>query len=94
MKTDLVREVEFPKLGQGHAEVDTQGATMAQDHLLDVSKVAEILSCSERTVWRWRDDKVMPEAITIGRVVRWSYRALMAWIGAGCPKGSKTEGSM
>lgn len=52
------------------------------DRLLDVSKVAEILSVSERTVWRWRNQKLIPTGITIGRVVRWSYRTIMDWIAA------------
>jgi predicted DNA-binding transcriptional regulator AlpA len=69
----------------------TQGEGANLDHLLDVRKVAEILGCSERTVWRWRDEKLMPESITIGRVVRWSCRTIMAWIGAGCPEACETE---
>jgi predicted DNA-binding transcriptional regulator AlpA len=62
--------------------------------LLDVRKVAEMLSCSERTVWRWRDEKLMPEPIVIGRVVRWSFRTIMAWIEAGCPKACDAERSV
>ncbi|MBT3194729.1 MAG: helix-turn-helix domain-containing protein [Verrucomicrobia bacterium] len=61
------------------------------DRLLDVSTVAEILSCSERTVWRWRDEGWLPDSITIKRVVRWSRKAIMAWIDAGCPR-TRAEG--
>ena len=71
-----------------------RGAEVHQERLLDVSKVAEILGCSERTVWRWRNDKLMPESITIGRVVRWSYCTIMAWIGAGCPRACEMERSV
>jgi len=74
--------------------VDNRGVEMNQEHLLDVSKVAEIFGCSARTVWRWRDEKLMPEPIVIGRVVRWSYYTIMGWIGARCPKGDATERSV
>ena len=82
-----------PKLGR-EGDGGNQGSAVSQEHLVDVGKVAEILGCSERTVWRWRDKKLMPESITIGRVVRWSYRTIMAWIGAGCPKASEFERSV
>ncbi len=69
-----------------------KGIEAREERLLDVSQVAEILSCSERTVWRWRDEKVMPTAIAIGRVVRWSRRAIMEWIQDGCPRSGADEG--
>jgi excisionase family DNA binding protein len=64
------------------------------DRLLNVAEVAEILGLSERTVWRWRNQKRMPQGITIGRVVRWSYRAIMEWIAAGCPASVEMERSV
>ena len=63
------------------------------DRLINVSQVAELLACSERTVWRWRHGALMPPGITIGRVVRWSCRRIMEWIGAGCPSVAKMERS-
>ena len=74
--------------------LDNSRATVGQDHLIDVGKVAEILSCSERTVWRLRNKKRIPAGISLGRVVRWSYRAIMDWIAAGCPDAGEMERSV
>jgi len=62
------------------------GEQVKHDQLIEVGTVASILCCSERTVWRWRNQNMMPSGITIGRAVRWSYRSLMEWIQAGCPQ--------
>ncbi len=76
-------------VGSGTGLLHQDGALMlldgGGDHLIEVREVAKILSCSERTVWRWRDNGHLPAPVTIGRVVRWSYRTIMSWIEAGCP---------
>ncbi|MBT3295729.1 MAG: helix-turn-helix domain-containing protein [Verrucomicrobia bacterium] len=87
---------ETEKLDSGCARLAHQDGVVyaggnGGDRLLDVSTVAEILSCSERTVWRWRDEGWLPKSITIKRVVRWSRKAIMAWIDAGCPR-TRAEG--
>jgi excisionase family DNA binding protein len=52
---------------------------------MDVDAVAAMLNCSPRTVWRLADGGRMPTPVRIGRLVRWSRKALAAWIDAGCP---------
>jgi excisionase family DNA binding protein len=56
-----------------------------QVQLMDVDAVAAMLNCSPRTVWRLADGGKMPAPVHIGRLVRWSRKALTAWIDAGCP---------
>ncbi len=52
------------------------------DRLINVQAVAEILDCSERTVYRLRDRNIIPPSIEIGGLVKWSYKAIMSWIAA------------
>lgn len=77
----------------GHDESNVTIRRFENDHLIDVRKVAEILSCSERTVWRLRTKGRMPQGINLGRVVRWSYRSIMTWIAEGCPDVATMERS-
>lgn len=53
--------------------------------LMDVCSVADMLSCSERTVYRLADAGKMPAPLRVGRLVRWSSKALCDWIADGCP---------
>jgi predicted DNA-binding transcriptional regulator AlpA len=53
--------------------------------LLDAAAVAALLGCSTRHVWRMHDARLMPPACRLGRLVRWSRAAIVAWIEAGCP---------
>lgn len=53
--------------------------------LLSVAKVANLLGCSQRGVWRYRDAGRMPAAISLGRLVRWRQTDIEAWIADGCP---------
>jgi excisionase family DNA binding protein len=57
--------------------------------LVDVADVAQMLSASERTVWRLADAGKIPAPVRIGRLVRWSRQAILAWIVAGCPSVRK-----
>ncbi len=48
--------------------------------LLNVKRVAELLSCSPRTVYRWVDSGLLPQPIRIGGSVRWPEKAVMEWV--------------
>ena len=54
--------------------------------LLKVGRVANMLGCSTRTVWRMADLGKMPAPVHIGRLVRWSHEVLKNWIASGCPE--------
>jgi predicted DNA-binding transcriptional regulator AlpA len=54
--------------------------------LLTLKQLATLLSVSERTAWAWANNGTAPPALRIGRgVVRYSRRAYVDWIAAGCP---------
>ncbi|MBW7863584.1 MAG: helix-turn-helix domain-containing protein [Candidatus Hydrogenedens sp.] len=61
------------------------------EKLLDVAALAELLGCSERGVWRWRDSGRLPAPVTLGRLVRWREGDIQAWIQAGCPDVRRTR---
>jgi len=53
--------------------------------LLDVKRVANLLGCSPRTVYRLSDAGRMPRPCKLGSLVRWSQSAIQEWITNGCP---------
>ncbi|QDV81434.1 helix-turn-helix transcriptional regulator [Planctomycetes bacterium TBK1r] len=53
--------------------------------LLSVTKVAERLGCSERTVYRLAGDGKMPRPVKLGVLTRWDSENLDEWVQAGCP---------
>jgi excisionase family DNA binding protein len=59
--------------------------------LINTNEVAKLLKVSARTVYRMERDGEMPNAIRIGKAVRWSINELQDWIRAGCPKTNKEE---
>ena len=56
-----------------------------EPRMLSVNQVADILSCSPRTVYRQVDLGCMPGPIRIGRLVRWSTDVITEWVRQGCP---------
>ena len=52
--------------------------------LLDVRRVAELLGCSPRHVYRLADSGRMPSPVKLGDLARWNRAALEAWIAGGC----------
>ena len=60
--------------------------TKADPELYTASEVATLLRCSQRQVWRLRDGGRMPQALRVGRLVRWRKSVIADWIGAGCPR--------
>lgn len=53
--------------------------------LVDVKRVAEMLSCSVRHVYRMSDAGRMPAPHKLGAARRWSTDELKAWVSDGCP---------
>jgi excisionase family DNA binding protein len=53
--------------------------------LMDVEAVAELLSCSTRTVRRMADAGQMPRPLRIASLVRWRRSDVEAWLADGCP---------
>jgi len=55
------------------------------DELLNVGQVAELLQCSEDTVYRLVRNKKMPRPTKIGQLSRWPKARLDEWIRDDCP---------
>jgi excisionase family DNA binding protein len=53
--------------------------------LIDSRQAAKLLGISERTLWEMWNTGQMPRPIRIGRVVRFAYEELRAWVNAGGP---------
>lgn len=53
--------------------------------LVDVKRLAKMLCCSVRSVWRLRSSGCLPSPVKIGRSVRWDYQTIRTWIALGCP---------
>ena len=58
----------------------TAPSTPEDDVLLTEDQVANILAVSVRTVQHWRTKKMGPPVTALGRLIRYSRRALMEWI--------------
>jgi excisionase family DNA binding protein len=54
--------------------------------LIGVDKVAELLECSRRHVYRLADCGRLPRPRKIGSLVRWSVSEIRKWVEDGCPK--------
>ncbi len=53
--------------------------------LIDVKTTANLLSVSERMVYRLADQKAAPTPIRLGALVRWRLAEIIEWIDDGCP---------
>jgi len=53
--------------------------------LLKAETLAELLSVSKRTVWRWKSAGKLPKPVTIGASVRWRQEDINQWIALDCP---------
>ena len=73
-----VEEHESKSNGREHFEA--QASLM-----LRVDEVAEMLSVSERSVWRLRSRGQLPASVRLGSSIRWRRAEILAWVGAGCP---------
>ncbi len=52
--------------------------------LIDVCRVASLLGCSPRHVYRLSDAGRMPPPYRLGALVRWSRPDVESWVAAGC----------
>jgi len=57
--------------------------------LITTEELAQMLSVSERTIYRWRAEGKIPPALKIGGVLRWSRDAIVEWLADGAPKDFK-----
>lgn len=64
---------------------DRSASPGPEPELLTVGDVAHMLSFGERTIFRMADTGRIPQPFRIGGAVRWSRRALIAWVADGCP---------
>jgi predicted DNA-binding transcriptional regulator AlpA len=58
---------------------------------LDAKMFAELLVCSERTIWRLESARKLPRPTRIGRLVRWSLAEIRDWRAADCPDRERWE---
>lgn len=56
--------------------------------MLDAKQVSELIGCHERHIRRLADNGKMPPPLKIGKLSRWSVKAINDWVDAGCPEQS------
>ena len=67
--------------GKGALDTDERVEQHVPERLLlNVREVAELLSISERTVWKMASCRELPAPLRIGRSQRWSKKALEEWV--------------
>lgn len=62
-----------------------QGNATTEALLLSVQKVAAMLDCSTRHVYRLEERGQMPPAVRLGNCRRWRRESVEKWIEGGCP---------
>ena len=58
----------------------------AETKLIDDEAVAAMLGCSTRHVARMARTGLMPKALRLGKLRRWSRPAIVEWVDRGCPR--------
>lgn len=61
--------------------------------MLDVGAVAELLSCSPRSVFRLADAGAMPWGVKVAGLRRWRRAELLDWLSKGCPAHRRVGGA-
>jgi len=61
-----------------------KGNTITEALLLSVEKVAAMLDCSPRHVYRLEERGQMPSAVRLGACVRWPRATVEKWVADGC----------
>lgn len=64
---------------------EQSGQPKTDSVLIDVKKVATILGCSQRHIYRLCDSQLMPQPIRLRSLVRWNRVELEDWVAQGCP---------
>ena len=53
--------------------------------LIDANELANMLTISKRTVWRWLSAGRIPRPAIDGHTKRWVKDEILAWVRNGCP---------
>ena len=61
------------------------------NELISASQLADLLSVSERTLYRLKSVGRLPVPIVLGGSVRWRLTEIREWINQGCPKPTRRE---
>ena len=88
MKTsDMLEDhhIDFPNTSSG----DSKAPIPCE--LITAVQLADLLSISERTLYRLKSTGQLPKPISLGGSVRWRLTEVRCWIAEGCPKPSKSE---
>ena len=59
--------------------------------LLTARTLAEILSTSVRSIWRYRSSGRLPKVVQIAGAIRWRRDDIEKWISMGCPSMEEFE---
>lgn len=62
----------------------SESEVMEEAMMLSVNKVATLLDCSTRHVYRLEERGQMPSAVRLGAIVRWPRETIETWIEGGC----------
>lgn len=57
--------------------------------MIGQADVAKLLNVSSRTVYKRHKTGNMPAPVYIGRIKRWGYEEIKAWVDEGCPPQSE-----
>ncbi len=53
--------------------------------MIGQAEVAKLMNVSSRTVYKRHRTGNMPAPVYIGRIKRWGYEEIKAWVDEGCP---------
>lgn len=65
--------------------ISNEKPVIAEAELISVRKVAELLGCSSRHIYRLCDAGKMPRPIKLGTLVKWRRSELVKWLDSNCP---------
>lgn len=79
-------EFPLPAIPKPETAEDVKPQLADPSQLIGVDKVAELLECSPRHVYRLADSGRLPRPRKIGALVRWPVGEIRKWVEEGCPK--------
>ena len=74
-----------------HSALDGANKPRLANELISASQLADLLSVSERTLYRLKSIGQLPLPIVLGGSVRWRLTEIREWIAQGCPKPTRRE---
>ena len=77
-----------PALSPGYLDAKT---SRRPSELVSATELAELLSISERSLYRLKSTNQLPEPIKLGGCVRWRLTEIQKWIAQGCPRPTASE---